>query len=62
MFGIAPTEIIYQIATHFILGYNGEVGDIEHANFVCADSAELAKEGKLAEFVERIWGDRLKDR
>jgi superfamily II DNA or RNA helicase len=61
VFGIAPTEIIYQIATHFILGYNGEVGDIERSNFVCVDSAELAKEGKLAEFVERTWGDKLQD-
>ena len=61
VFGIAPSEIIYQIATHFILGYNSEVGGIERANFVCADSAELAKGGKLAEFVEQTWGDKLKD-
>lgn len=26
VFGIAPTEIIYQIAPHFILGYEGEIG------------------------------------
>lgn len=61
VFGIAPTEIIYQIATHYILGYDDEVGQRCSANFVVADSAELAKEGKLAEFVEREFGDKLGD-
>ena len=59
VFGIAPTEIIYQIATHYILGYNNEVGGGCDTNFVRADSAELAKEGKLAEFVERTFGGKL---
>jgi superfamily II DNA or RNA helicase len=59
VFGIAPTEIIYQIATHYILGYNNEVGRGCDHNFVKADSAELAKEGKLAEFVERTFGGEL---
>ncbi|MBQ5558120.1 MAG: DEAD/DEAH box helicase family protein [Aeriscardovia sp.] len=59
VFGIAPTEIIYQIATHYILGYNNEVGGGCDTNFVKADSAELAKEGKLAEFVEHTFGGKL---
>lgn len=59
VFGIAPTEIIYQIAMHFILGYDGEHGDWLDGNFVCADSAKLAKEGKLAEFVEKTFGGRI---
>ena len=59
VFGIAPTEIIYQIATHYILGYNNEVGRGCDTNFVKADSAELAKEGKLAEFVEHTFGGKL---
>ncbi len=59
VFGIAPTEIIYQIATHFILGYNDEIGNGCDANFVMADAAELAKEGKLAEFVEKTFGEKL---
>ena len=59
VFGIAPSEIIYQIATHFILGYNDEVGNGCDTNFVMADSAELAKQGKLAEFVEQKFGDKL---
>lgn len=59
VFGIAPTEIIYKIATNYILGANGEVGGSCNTNFVKADSAELAKEGKLAEFVEKTFGGKL---
>lgn len=59
VFGIAPTEIIYKIATNYILGANGEVGGGCDTNFVKADSAELAKEGKLAEFVEQAFGGKL---
>lgn len=59
VFGIAPTEIIYKIATNYILGANGEVGGSCDTNFVKADSAELAKQGKLAEFVEEIFGGKL---
>ena len=59
VFGIAPTEIIYKIATNYILGANGEVGGSCNTNFVKADSAELAKKGKLAEFVEKTFGGKL---
>ena len=59
VYGAAPTEIIYQIATHYILGYNGEVGGGLDTNFVCADTAQLAKEGKLAEWVEQTFGPNL---
>lgn len=59
VFGIAPTEIIYKIATNYILGANGEVGGDCDTNFVKADSAELAKQGKLAEFVEETFGGKL---
>lgn len=59
VFGVAPSQIIFEIATHFILGYNGEVGDINKANFAMADTAELAKEGKLDEYVQETFGDRM---
>ncbi len=59
VFGIAPTEIIYQISTNYILGYNREIGGDCASNFVVADSAELAVAGKLADFVENEFGDRL---
>lgn len=59
VFGIAPTEIIYQISTHYILGYDNEVGGGCDTNFVMANSAELAKEGRLSEFVEGAFGEKL---
>lgn len=59
VFGIAPTKIIYEIATHFILGFHDEVGQSCDTNFVMADSTELAKEGKLGAFVERVFGGKL---
>lgn len=55
VYGIAPTEIIYQIATHYILGYDNELGEELHTHFAMADSAQLAKEGKLAEFVDKAF-------
>lgn len=55
VYGIAPTEIIYQIATHYILGYDNELGKGLHTHFAMADSAQLAKEGKLAEFVDKAF-------
>lgn len=59
VFGIAPTKIIYEIATHFILGFHDEVGHGCDSNFELADSAELAKEGTLDAYVERIFGPKL---
>lgn len=59
VFGIAPTEIIYQIVTRYILGAHGEIGEGCIANFALADSAKLAQEGKLAHFVEEAFGWRL---
>lgn len=59
VYGAAPTEIIYMIAMHYIFGFNGEIegktaSEIQalYPNFKMADTAELAKEGKLAKWVE----------
>ena len=59
VFGIAPTKIIYEIATHFILGFHDEIGQGCDSNFELADSAELAKEGTLDAYVERVFGPKL---
>ena len=59
VFGIAPTKIIYEIATHFILGFHDEVGQGCDSNFELADSAELAKEGALDAYVERVFGPKM---
>ncbi|MBQ1299201.1 MAG: hypothetical protein IIY27_01920 [Aeriscardovia sp.] len=63
VFGIAPSEIIYRIATNFIFGFsdNGSIPNRYRSNFAIADSAELAKEGELASFVEERFGKYLPD-
>lgn len=59
VFGLAPTKIIYEIATHFILGFHDEVGQGCDSNFELADAAELAKEGAMSAYVERVFGSKL---
>ena len=55
VYGMAPTRIIYLIATNYILGFN-ETLKKETKNFVHADAAEASKDGRLAELVERYFG------
>ena len=55
VYGMAPTRIIYLIATNYILGFN-ETLKKETKNFVQADAAEASKDGRLAELVERYFG------
>lgn len=64
VYGAAPTEIIYMIAMHYIFGYQGNIGDwtVEdlqtiYPNFVLKDTAELAKERKLAEWSATTFND-----
>ena len=58
VFGLAPTEIIYRIALSYILGFDKDV-EIKDHNFVQLDAVPLAKEGKLAEELEKLFGDKL---
>ena len=51
VYGLAPTEIIYRIATNYILGFGEESGITEH-NFRQADALPYAKEGKLQELLD----------
>ena len=60
--GAAPTEIIYMIAMHYILGFNNKIkgktaSEIQalYPNFKMKDTAELAKTGKLAEWVAKAY-------
>lgn len=59
VFGIAPSEIIHRIATHYLMGFDGGHGRDWDVNFCVADSAALAKEGRLAEFVEERFGAKM---
>lgn len=55
VFGLAPTEIIYNIAISYILGFDEDLGSIKH-NFRLADALPYAKEGKLQELLETLYG------
>ncbi|MCR4614764.1 MAG: DEAD/DEAH box helicase family protein [Clostridiales bacterium] len=51
VYGMAPTEIIYRIATNYILGFDPQM-KAETKNFVQADAAEAAKNGTLQALVD----------
>lgn len=54
VFGLAPTEIIYKIATNFILGF--DFGNkIKHNNFRKLDSLEYAKNGTLEQKLDEVF-------
>ena len=52
---MAPTRIIYLIATNFILGFDDQLKSTG-AHFVQADAAEAAKNGTLQELVDEKFG------
>lgn len=54
VYGLAPTEIIYNIALSFVLGFSDEV-NIEKHNFRLADALPYAKEGKLQELLDELY-------
>lgn len=55
VFGLAPTKIIYNIATNFILGFADDVA-IERHNFKQLDAVPYAKEGTLEAKLDEIYG------
>lgn len=55
VYGFAPSQIIYDIATAYIFGFQKGMEDISRANFVQEDTAVYAKEGKLEELVEKYF-------
>ena len=55
VYGMAPTRIIYLIATNYILGFDEELKS-ELKNFVQADAAQAAKENRLGKLVEEYFG------
>lgn len=54
VYGLAPTEIIYRIATNYILGFNDDL-KIEKHNLKKLDSLKYAKEGNLEKKLEEIF-------
>ena len=55
VYGMAPTRIIYLIATNYILGFDDQLKN-ETKNFVQADAAEAAKDGTLSALIEKHFG------
>lgn len=54
VYGLAPTEIIYQIALHFILGFDG--GELIQAHHLRqCDALPLAKNGTLEQKLDAIF-------
>lgn len=61
VYGLAPTEIIYAISTHYILGFsNNKNIKISSKNFKLFDAAPSAERGTLKEDLEKLFGtDKL---
>ena len=55
VYGMAPTRIIYLIATNYILGFDDTLMHESH-NFVEVDAAKASKEGRLKELVDISFG------
>lgn len=55
VYGMAPTRIIYLIATNYILGFDEQLR-VETKNFVQADAAEASKTGTLEQLVNQYFG------
>ncbi len=55
VYGLAPTEIIYEIAKEYIFGFSDNIDDIKH-NIVQADATESAKAGTLNKFLDELYG------
>lgn len=55
VYGLAPTEIIYKIATSYILGFDEEV-KIKNHNFKQVDALPYAKEGTLNQMLDDVYG------
>ena len=55
VYGLAPTEIIYRIATRFLLGFSGDVAIPEH-HLRQMDTLEYAREGTLEAELDRAFG------
>ena len=55
VYGLAPTEIIYKIATSYILGFDDGVKIPKH-NFKQLDALPYAKDGTLQEKIDEMFG------
>lgn len=54
VYGLAPTEIIYKIATSYILGIDEDTKDMQH-NFRQLDALPYAKDGTLQQALDELY-------
>ena len=54
VYGLALTEIIYKIATSYILGFDEDTKDIKH-NFRQLDALPYVKDGALGEVLDKLY-------
>ena len=57
VYGLAPTEIIYKIATSYILGFDEDAKDIRH-NFRQLDALPYAKNGTLEQMLDELYPEQ----
>jgi hypothetical protein len=57
VYGLAPTEIIYKIATSFILGFGSEYKILKH-NFKMLDALPYAQNGTLEQKLDNFYGGK----
>lgn len=55
VYGLAPTEIIFKIATNFILGFDKNSKIIEKNNFKQCDTLEIVKAEQLEQELDRLF-------
>lgn len=55
VYGLAPSEIIYRIATNYILGFSEEHNGKQY-NFRMCDALPYAKDGTLSEKLDELFG------
>lgn len=56
VYGLAPTQIIYNIAIAYIFGFaNGMDGMVDKSHFIQLDALPYAKEGTLAEKLDELF-------
>lgn len=59
VYGFAPTEIIYQLANHFIFGFDEQINNIDQSHIVYLDTTPYAKgeiEISLEEKCDELFG------
>lgn len=61
VYGLAPTEIIYKIATSYILGIDEDIIIHKH-NFRQVDALPYAKEGTLEKMLDELYSDSNGDK